>query len=99
MLVPHIDHAASLRRQTRRPIHVRVAKKREARLHAFLREGLREDVVQVELITHRYHDSRGTTSDTLVMTLPAAALRSGNPGACAHTRALARCCDCQVPEH
>ena len=49
MLVPDIDHAASQTGQARGPIHVRIAEEREARFHAFLREGLRKDVVHAGL--------------------------------------------------
>src|SRR4051812_64134 len=47
MLVPHIDHAASLLGQARGPIHVRIAKERETSRHALLGECFRKDVVDL----------------------------------------------------
>jgi hypothetical protein len=55
MLVPDIDHAASLVGEARSPIHVRIAEKREACSNILLREGPGEDVVDAGLclILHR----------------------------------------------
>ena len=55
MLVPDIDHAASLLGQPRGPVHVRIAEEREAGSHALLHEGLGKDVVHAGLgfILHR----------------------------------------------
>src|SRR5262245_41678080 len=50
MLVPDVDHAASLVGQPGGPIHVRIAEEREAGLHLLLREGVGEDVVHAELV-------------------------------------------------
>src|SRR6185436_10470317 len=44
MLVAHIDHAASLLGQARGPVHVRVAKEREAGPYVFLMEGFCKNV-------------------------------------------------------
>ena len=49
MLVPDIDHAASLLGQPRGPVHVRIAEEREAGAHVLLHEGLRKDVVHAGL--------------------------------------------------
>jgi hypothetical protein len=55
MLVPDIDHAASLLGQARGPIHVRIPEKSKTCSHILLREGLGEDVVHAGLgfILHR----------------------------------------------
>src|SRR5262245_43308239 len=55
MLVPDIDHAASLLGQPRGPIHVRIPKERETCTHVLLQEGLGKNVVHAGLgfILHR----------------------------------------------
>ena len=55
VLVPDIDHAASLLGQPRGPIHVRIPEERETRSHVLLYEGLGKDVVHTGLgfILHR----------------------------------------------
>src|SRR4029079_19160769 len=47
VLVPHVDHAAALLGEPRRPVHVRVPEEREAGGHALLGERLGEDVVDL----------------------------------------------------
>jgi len=49
VLVPDINHAASLLGEPRGPIHVCIAEEREAGAHVLLGEGLGEDVVDAGL--------------------------------------------------
>jgi hypothetical protein len=49
MLVPDINHAASLLGQPRGPIHVRIPEEREACSHVLLCEGFGKDVVHAGL--------------------------------------------------
>jgi hypothetical protein len=55
MLVPYVDHAASLLGQAGGPVHVRIAKECEARPHVLLHECPGKDVVHARLgfIRHR----------------------------------------------
>src|SRR6476646_6120112 len=61
MLVPDIHHATSLLGQARGPIHVGIPEQCKACSHAFLREGLGEDVVQagLDFVLHRRKFSIG----------------------------------------
>ncbi len=69
MLVPHVDHAASLLGQSRGPVHVRIAKQREAGAHALLDEGLREDVVYAGLCVGLHSETRAMDMSVTLLTL------------------------------
>ena len=69
MLVPDIDHAASLLGEARGPVHVRVTQQREAGVHAFLREGpvLEQDVTLAGPLTaDLWVSTTGTDADWIV---------------------------------
>jgi hypothetical protein len=83
MLVPHIDHAASLLGQSRGPIHVRIPEERKACSHTLLHEGSGKDVVHAgpSFILHRCNSCIELSSELFVISaeLPAELYMSLNP--------------------